>query len=104
MFRNRIMAGCAILLLTSLHAMPGNAQDYQITVLPAGGPAPRLPNGKPDFTGMWLPNSAGQGVSGRFGVDPAAMRQFEQAAVRAHGTGECTLLVAEQFTLKQRFG
>lgn len=55
------------------------AQDteYAIRVLPPGGPTPRLPNGRPDFTGMWLPNSAGQGVSGRFGVDPAASRQFD---------------------------
>ena len=51
--------------------------EYAITVVPAGGPAPRLANGKPDLSGLWLPNSAGQGVSGRFGVDPAARRQFD---------------------------
>ncbi len=58
-------------------AAPGEPEEYLVTVLPPGGPTPRLPNGKPDFTGMWLPNSAGQGVSGRFGVDPAARRQFD---------------------------
>src|SRR5439155_8438991 len=50
---------------------------YTITVMPPGGPAPRLPDGHPDFTGHWLPNGAAQGVSGRFGVDPAAMRTFD---------------------------
>jgi hypothetical protein len=61
---------------------PGTAQQaqdqkYSITVMPPGGPAPRLANGRPDLSGHWLPNSAGQGVSGRYGVDPAATRQFD---------------------------
>src|SRR2546423_8076162 len=50
---------------------------YAITVLPPGGPAPRLADGHPGFTGPWVPNRAGQGGSGRFGVDPAAMRAFD---------------------------
>lgn len=54
-------------------------EEYLIRVMPPGGPAPHLANGKPDFTGMWLPNSAGQGVSGRFGVEPAARRQYDPA-------------------------
>ena len=66
----------ALLCLPPL-AVGQQSEEYLITVLPPGGPAPRLANGKPDFTGMWLPNSAGQGVSGRFGVDPAARRQFD---------------------------
>lgn len=72
-----------LLAFACCFALPGLAQDgapgadYQITVMPPGGPAPRLENGRPDFTGMWLPNSAGQGVSGRYGVDPAAVRQFD---------------------------
>jgi hypothetical protein len=45
--------------------------------MPPGGPAPRLPDGHPDLSGHWLPNSAGEGVSGRDGVDPAARRQFD---------------------------
>jgi hypothetical protein len=53
--------------------------EYTVTVLHPGGPPPRLPNGRPDFSGHWLPNSAGQGVSGRYGVDPAARRQFDPA-------------------------
>ena len=52
---------------------------YAITVMPPGGPTPRLPDGRPDFSGHWFPNSAGQAVSGRFGVDPAAARQFDPA-------------------------
>lgn len=55
----------------------GQPREYLIKVMPPGGPTPRLPNGKPDFSGHWLPNSAGQGVSGRDGVDPAARRQFD---------------------------
>jgi len=55
------------------------AQDtqYKIQPLPPGGPAPRLADGHPDLSGQWFPNLAGQGVSGRFGVDPAATRQFD---------------------------
>jgi hypothetical protein len=45
--------------------------------MPPGGPTPRLPDGHPDLSGHWLPNLAGQGVSGRDGVDPATRRQFD---------------------------
>ena len=51
--------------------------EYTIKVMPPGGPPPHLADGHPDLTGHWLPNSAGQGVSGRYGVDPAATRQFD---------------------------
>src|SRR5262245_49008262 len=51
----------------------GQKADYEIKVLPPGGPTPRLADGHPDLTGHWFPNGAGQGVSGRFGVDPAAL-------------------------------
>jgi hypothetical protein len=59
----------------------GSAQgpnQYTIKPLPPGGPTPRLPDGHPDFTGQWFPNGAGQGVSGRYGVDPAAIPQFDR--------------------------
>jgi len=52
-------------------------QEYVIGVLPPGGPPPRHPDGTVDFSGHWLPNGAGQGVSGRFGVDPAALGTFD---------------------------
>jgi hypothetical protein len=55
-------------------------QQYTIRPLPPGGPTPRLPDGKPDFSGHWFPNGAGQGVSGRYGVDPAAIPQFDPKA------------------------
>src|SRR6185436_8588349 len=55
-------------------------QEYAIKPLPPGGPPPRLADGHIDFSGHWLPNGAGQGVSGRFGVDPAAMGQFDRRA------------------------
>jgi hypothetical protein len=61
---------------------PAAPQDTQYTdhALPPGGPAPRLADGHPDFSGQWFPNGAGQGVSGRFGVDPAAHPQFDPKA------------------------
>ena len=77
-FKKLLLVTIGIFLL-DLHVAVAQDEEYLITVLPPGGPAPLLANGKPDFTGMWLPNSAGQGVSGRFGVDPAARRQFDPA-------------------------
>jgi len=56
----------------------GGKDQYTIKLLPPGGPTPRLADGHPDFTGQWFPNGAGQGVSGRFGVDPAAIPQFDR--------------------------
>src|SRR6266566_9800893 len=76
----RLVAGFAALLtLICLQGAPARAQapKYAITVMPPGGPTPRLPDGHPDLSGHWLPNGAGQGVSGRDGVDPAARRQFD---------------------------
>src|SRR5687767_4065693 len=56
----------------------GRAQEqYTIKVMPPGGPAPRLADGHPDLSGHWFPNGAGQGVSGRYGVDPAAIATFD---------------------------
>jgi hypothetical protein len=74
-----VVALTAALMLSSLSFLSAGAQnqEYTIKVMPAGGPPPRLPDGHPDFTGLWLPNSAGQGVSGRYGVDPEARRQFD---------------------------
>ena len=76
---HRVVASVAALTLACLLSMPAAAQDpkYTITVLPPGGPAPRLADGHPDFTGQWFPNGAGQGVSGRYGVDPAALGTFD---------------------------
>jgi hypothetical protein len=86
MTRHRLGAACTALLTfafaPSRHAVaqsPPSPQEYTITVMPPGGPPPRLPDGRPDFSGHWLPNSAGQGVGGRYGVDPAARRQFDPA-------------------------
>jgi hypothetical protein len=66
-----------LLLTLFASAAWGQTNEYVVTVMPPGGPAPRLSNGRPDLSGHWLPNSAGQGVAGRFGVDPAARRQFD---------------------------
>jgi hypothetical protein len=70
---------CAVSASVSAQ-QPQDGPPYQIGVMPPGGPPPRLPNGKPDLSGHWLPNSAGQGVSGRYGVDPLARRQFDPKA------------------------
>ena len=75
-------------LLVFLMALQAEAQtgtspqttEYTIKALGPGGPPPRLPDGKPDFSGHWFPNGAGQGVSGRFGVDPAALSTFDARA------------------------
>lgn len=73
------VASTAVLTLLCGLCLPAGAQEteYQIRPLPPGGPAPRLADGHPDLSGHWLPNGAGQGVSGRFGVDPAARGQFD---------------------------
>ena len=69
-----------ILILVSVVSLTAAAQQdgppYVVKPLPAGGAPPRLPDGHIDFSGHWLPNGAGQGVSGRFSVDPAARGQF----------------------------
>jgi len=74
------VACTAVLMLFFILPLPTDAQtteQYTIKVMPPGGPTPRLADGHPDLSGLWLPNSAGQGVSGRYGVDPAARRQFD---------------------------
>lgn len=73
------VACSAALTLWCVLSLPVGAQntEYTIKPLPPGGPAPRLADGHPDLSGHWLPNGAGQGISGRFGVDPAARGQFD---------------------------
>ncbi len=81
--RRRLSALALVTALASGLVLTVSARQtppYTITVMPPGGPAPRLPDGKPDLSGHWFPNSAGQAVSGRFGVDPAAVRQFDPKA------------------------
>ena len=75
----------AVAMLGSGLSLPAGAQapdetEYIVRPLPPGGPPPRLANGRPDLTGHWFPNGAGQGVSGRFGVDPAALGTFDREA------------------------
>jgi hypothetical protein len=64
------------LLLLSLQ-LGAQTPEYTVKPLPPGGPAPRFADGHPDFSGHWFPNGAGQGTSGRFGVDPAAIATFD---------------------------
>ena len=78
-FRNvTCMSALALTLWCALVGSVGaQEKEYQIKVMPPGGPAPRLADGHPDLSGHWFPNGAGQGVSGRFGVDPAALGTFD---------------------------
>src|SRR5437773_12524244 len=76
----RYGAGCtAVLTLVCMLSVPAVAQDtvYTIKVMPPGGPPPRLSDGRPDLSGHWFPNGAGQGVSGRFSVEPPALATFD---------------------------
>ena len=78
--RLRDAVACMAVLATWCVVAPrSDAQntEYAIKVMPPGGPPPRLADGHPDLSGHWLPNSAGQGLGGRFGVDPAARLQFD---------------------------
>ena len=73
---------CGVAARLCMLALPAGAQEAKrantpIKVLPPGGPPPRLADGHPDLSGHWFPNGAGQGVSGRFGVDPAAPGTFD---------------------------
>jgi hypothetical protein len=63
-----------VLIAITTHAQQA---EYGVRPLPPGGPAPRLADGRPDLSGHWFPNGAGQGVSGRYGVDPAAIPTFD---------------------------
>ena len=78
----RRVAFVAVMVVWCALSLPAGAQTpaYTIKVMPPGGPPPRLSDNHPDLTGHWLPNGAGQGVSGRFGVDPAALGTFDPKA------------------------
>jgi len=77
----KVITGLALSFLLSVSA-GAQKPEYTIKVMPPGGPTPRLADGHPDLTGHWFPNGAGQGVSGRFGVDPAALGTSEPGTPR----------------------
>jgi len=79
-FRFGVACAAALALAVAFSVPVGAQQDgppYAINPLPPGGPPPRLADGHVDLSGHWLPNGAGQGISGRFGVNPAARGQFD---------------------------
>jgi hypothetical protein len=79
-FRFGVACAAALALAAAFSVPVGAQQDgppYAINPLPPGGPPPRLADGHVDLSGHWLPNGAGQGISGRFGVNPAARGQFD---------------------------
>ena len=79
--QRRFGLACAMAIAWSLTAgAQSKNTEYQIKALPPGGAAPRLADGHVDFSGQWFPNGAGQGVSGRFGVDPAALGTRDRTA------------------------
>jgi hypothetical protein len=51
----------------------------QVHALPPGGPTPRMPDGHPDLTGHWYPNSGGRMLQFAEPVDQAVIRQFDPA-------------------------
>ena len=65
--------------------VPGNiAGGFQaVHPLPAGGPAPRLPDGHVDLTGRWYPNAAGKMLQAAYPLDRNAFRQFDPKATSA---------------------
>lgn len=71
------LALSAVLAVTA--AAQNQNRQYDVTMMPPGGPAPRTADGHPDLSGVWWPNRTGiphvenQGKS----VDPAALRQFD---------------------------
>ena len=73
----RALIAVAVAACVAQGLAQGAKDQYTIKPLPPGGPTPRLADGHPDLTGQWFPNGAGQGVSGRFGVDPEAIRTFD---------------------------
>jgi hypothetical protein len=75
-----VVLSCVVVAAGLQTGLAAQDSQYKIRTLAPGGPAPRLADGHVDFSGQWFPNGAGQGVSGRFGVDPAAIPQFDPKA------------------------
>lgn len=78
--------GVGFIAALSMIQAPAFAQKQGVTErihkLPSGGPAPRTPDGHPDFSGVWFPNSAGQALNaarlaGEDPVDADARPQFD---------------------------
>src|SRR4051812_41516968 len=82
---------CAAVAAAAIAVAPApigaQSQQFRHGIAPPGGPAPRAADGHVDLTGVWWPNRTGiphvenQIEPGdKFGVDPAALRQFDGRA------------------------
>ena len=49
----------------------------KVEPLPPGGPAPRMADGHPDFTGRWYPNAGGRMIQVAYPVNRAAYEQYD---------------------------
>jgi hypothetical protein len=83
------VASIAVLVIAGLLTASTSAQTqkYKFGLMPPGGPAPRASDGHPDLSGVWWPNRTGiphvenqVDPGDKFGVDPAALRQFDARA------------------------
>jgi hypothetical protein len=70
------LAALGLACISSSYAQQNNsaeASERHLTALPKGGPAPRTPDGHPDFSGVWFP-----GVTGGYDTSNAsALRTFD---------------------------
>jgi hypothetical protein len=51
----------------------------EVRVLPNGGPAPRMADGKPDLSGRYYPNKAGRMLQGGYRLGNDIMEQYDPA-------------------------
>ena len=83
----RFLFAATAALAIATATVGAQTQQYKYGLAPAGGPAPRTADGHVDLSGVWWPNRTGiphvenqVDPTDKFGVDPAALRQFDARA------------------------
>lgn len=83
----KILCAAAVAMAVASVSIGAQGQQYKFGLAPAGGPAPRTADGHVDLSGVWWPNRTGiphvenqVDPTDKFGVDPAALRQFDARA------------------------